>query len=579
VWPERFGNYFVVRKIASGGMADVYLCRLRGAEGFEKTAAVKVIPGRLSASPRFRDLFVREARIAAALSHPNLVQVFDFGRAGESLFLAMEFVPGWNLAQVAARIRSLSAPPPLEIWRAWTEGMVEGLGYLHSRKVVHRDVSPGNVLLSRSGIVKIADFGIARPGEEREGNRTGWEGKVSYLSPEQAGGKPATFRSDLFSAAVVSAELFLPGRLFEGTDEEEILSRIRSHSIGNLPSGRFPPEVDGLLRKALHPLPEERYPDAGSFSRAIAEAVPGAPARAGIVAFFDSLFPEDPGDEETVVEEAGPSGMGGGLVRERREEYRSGRGRLLGVGIATGVVAAVSLGTFLLTRTSMERTPDPSVPRESVSAASVTPSSVPVSAKQSPAAGTARVGRPAGSVHGASIRREDPAPPPPVPAPAPRSPLPGQTSAESPEALFLVTVPSGAAVLRDDGTHLGNTPLRIERRNRTGDGVLLRHPGYRDQRIPFSALSGRSEFRVEMEPRTGTIPVLQAIPWARVYEGERLLGVTPIVSLRLPVGEHTLRFVNEALGVDRAETLEIREGENGKVVVPLVRRGEKEPRY
>jgi len=377
---------------------------------------------------------------------------------------------------------------------------------------------------------------------------------------------------------VVSAELFLPGRLFGGRDDEEILSRIRNHSIGNLPPGRFPPEVDGLLRKALHPLPEERFPDAGSFSRAIAEAVPGAPARAGIAAFFDSLFPEDPGDQETVVEEAGPSGMGGGLVRERREEYRTGRGRLLGVGIATGV-AAVSLGTFLLTRTPMERAPDPSVPRESVSAASVAASSVPASAKQSPAAGTARVGRPAGSVRGASIRREDPAPPRPVPAPAPRSPFPGPTSAGSPEALFLVTVPSGAAVLRDDGTLLGNTPLRIARRNRTGDGVLLRHPGYRDQRIPASALSGRSEFRVEMEPRTGTIPVLQAIPWARVYEGERLLGVTPIVSLRLPVGEHTLRFVNEALGVDRAETLEIREGENGKVVVPLVRRGEKEPRY
>ena len=148
MWPERFGNHFVVRKIASGGMSDVYLCRLRGEEGFEKQSAVKVIHPRLSASARFRDLFVREARIAAALSHPNLVQVFDFGREGESLYLAMEFVPGWNLAQVAVQLRSQPVSLPLEIWRIWTEGMIDGLGYLHARKIVHRDISPGNVLFN-----------------------------------------------------------------------------------------------------------------------------------------------------------------------------------------------------------------------------------------------------------------------------------------------------------------------------------------------------------------------------------------------------------------------------------------------
>lgn len=93
-----------------------------------------------------------------------------------------------------------------------------------------------------------------------------------------------------------------------------------------------------------------------------------------------------------------------------------------------------------------------------------------------------------------------------------------------------------------------------------------------DRRIPAAALPGLSEFRVEMERRTGTIPVLQAIPWARVYEGERVLGVTPIFSLRMPVGPHTLRFVNEELGVDRNETVEVREGGNPKLVVPLVRR-------
>lgn len=545
MWPERFGNYFVVRKIASGGMSDVYLCRYRGEEGFEKKAAVKVIHPRLSASGHFRDLFVREARIAAALSHPNLVQVFDFGRGGESLYLAMEFVPGWNLAQVAAQLRSQSVSLPLEIWRAWTEGMIDGLGYLHARKIVHRDVSPGNVLLSRSGIVKITDFGIARPGAERERNRGGWEGKAPYLSPEQARGEPATFRSDLFSAAVISAELFLPGRLFGGTDEKAILSRIRSHSMETIPSALFPPEVVGVLRKALHPLQEERYPDAGRFSRAIAEAVPAAPARAGLATFFDTIFAEQPSDEETVVAEPIPSSGGTGMVRERKGEYGTGAGRRLGVGIAAGL-AAVSLGTFLVVGVSRERAPEPAAPAPSAQPAAALSSDGP--------SGPSAV--PAPEAAGPAVRAAAPAPP----------------AGKPPRTLYLVTDPEGATVLREDGSVLGKTPLRFDVSSWTRGELLLRNEGFVDRRIPAAALSGLSEFRVEMERRTGTIPVLQAIPWARVFEGERLLGVTPISSLRLPVGPHTFRFVNEALGVDRFETVEIREGANPKLVVPLVRR-------
>jgi len=578
VWPERFGKYFVVRKIASGGMSDVFLCRLRGEEGFEKTAAVKVIHPRLSASVRFRDLFAREARIAASLSHPNLVQVFDFGREEDSFYLAMEYIPGWNLAQVAARIRSQSMSLPLEIWRSWTEGMIEGLGYLHARNIVHRDVSPGNVLLSRSGVVKIADFGIARPGEGgRERSRFGWEGKVPYLSPEQARGEPASFRSDLFSAAVASAELFLPGRLFGGADEETILGRILSHSTETVPCELLPQPIAGLLRKALHPDPEQRYRDAADLSRAIAEAVPAAPARAGIAALFDALFPEDPGDEETVVPDPGPSVGGGGVLRERRGEYGAGGRRRLGAGIAAGI-AAVSLGALLLNTPSNERPPEPVAPPENAPSAASAPPPGRTAGGNAADADAARDVEPEDTSAGSPVRKANPVSLPAVPAATRPSPPPVALSGESSGATLLVTEPEGVDVFRDDGAVLGNTPLRIDQSARIEGGLLLRSEGYRDQRIPFTALSGRSEFRVEMEPRTGTLPVLQAIPWARVYEGERLLGVTPIVSLRLQVGVHSFRFVNEALGVDRMETVEIREGENDKVVVPLIRREGKELR-
>jgi serine/threonine-protein kinase len=247
-FPER---YIVIRKIASGGMSEVYLCRLRGEEGFEKKVAVKVIHPRLTEIARFRDLFVREARIAASISHQNLVQVFDFGRRGNSYFLAMEFVDGWNLAQAVAQLRLRSIPVPLPLWRYWMEGMLDGIAYLHSRNIVHRDISPSNVLLSRGGAVKITDFGIARGSRPGEVRTEGWEGKFSYMSPEQARGVDGDDSSDLFSAGIIAAEFFLPGRLFDGEGKEEILSRLRDHNENTLPLGLFPSHISEILRKSL----------------------------------------------------------------------------------------------------------------------------------------------------------------------------------------------------------------------------------------------------------------------------------------------------------------------------------------
>jgi serine/threonine protein kinase len=280
--PER---YIVVRKIASGGMSEVYLCRLRGEEGFEKKVAVKVIPPRLTEIARFRDLFVREARIAASLSHQNLVQVFDFGRRGNSYFLAMEFVDGWNLAQAVAQLRVRSIPIPLPLWRYWMEGMLDGIAYLHSRNIVHRDISPSNFLLSRGGAVKITDFGIARGSRPGEARKEGWEGKFSYMSPEQARGEDGDDSSDLFSAGIIAAEFFLPGRLFDGEGKEEILSRLRDHDENNLPFGLFPSHISGILKKSLSKDRTDRYPDASSFARAIRTAVPETVSRTDHVAF------------------------------------------------------------------------------------------------------------------------------------------------------------------------------------------------------------------------------------------------------------------------------------------------------
>src|SRR4030067_1866685 len=152
--PGRIGKYSVSRKIAAGGMAKIYLCRLTGDEGFGKKCPIKVIPPRLSEDRHFRDLFIREARIAASLVHPNLIQVFDFGKEGRSHYLAMEFIDGWNLSQAISQARLHSMSVPMPVWRYWVEGILAGVSHLHSQGEVHGDISPSNFLLSRGGAVK-----------------------------------------------------------------------------------------------------------------------------------------------------------------------------------------------------------------------------------------------------------------------------------------------------------------------------------------------------------------------------------------------------------------------------------------
>ncbi len=542
--PERLGKYEVLRKIASGGMSEVWLCRLSGEEGFEKKVAVKVIHPRLSDDPRFRDLFAREARIAASLSHQNLVQVFDFGRHGESCYLAMEFVPGWNLAQAAAQARLRAAPVPLPVWRYWLEGILAGIGYLHSRGIVHRDVSPSNIVLSRQGAVKIADFGIARGARQGSGGEEDREGKFSYMSPEQARGEDATCSSDLFAAAVVAAELLLPGRLFDGESPGEILDRLRGFDPGQLAKGIFPPEVDGVLRKALAWGKEGRYADADAFADALRTAVPLSAGRGQLSSYWDILFPaSETGDEATVVVEASHAALRPAVVRENRGEYGSLRTRRAKIGAASALVA-FSIGGVLVWNGM----------REGDHMGSSDPPA---------AAGPAS---PPASRAGNEGSRELPEPK------TPRVRGPADTPSDGPRGVSLETDPPGVAISVDEEIPLGNTPLRLDISPWKGRTITFRKEGYVTRAIRAESLAELPDFRMEMERQTGTVETVQAIPWAKVYDGDRYLGDTPFGPLTLATGEHRLRFVNEPLGIEKEEKVVIRPGGNPKIIVYLIRK-------
>ena len=256
-------RYDVLDRIAVGGMAEVFLAKAYGAHGFEKTLAIKRILPELASDPEFAARFIAEAKVAVKLSHANVVQVFDFGRIGESLFIAMEYVDGLDLAALLRKFKDEGRFVPLPAALHIALAIVRGLDFAHQHNVVHRDVSPSNILISRAGEVKLGDFGIAVAASPHRAGGPGPRkvmGKWRYMSPEQARGDTLDTRSDLFSAASVMFELFTGAKLFPGDEAEDIIKNIESMAIPKTSSIRpgLPSRLDEILSGPLSRKPIDR---------------------------------------------------------------------------------------------------------------------------------------------------------------------------------------------------------------------------------------------------------------------------------------------------------------------------------
>lgn len=282
--PPRLGPYELLQRIATGGMAEVYLARREGPHGFQKIVAVKRILPQLARDPDFTAMFVDEARVCAHLGHPNIVQVFDFGEHNGELYMAMELVDGTTGARLIRAAAAQEEEIPLDVSLHIALSVLRGLEYAHNARdeegkplsLVHRDVSPGNVLIDRSGAVKLTDFGIARATEVEPRTEAGQlKGKLGYMSPEQVVGRQLDARSDLFTLGIVLAELVMLRPLFAGGSELDVLMRIRDADLTALDrsAARVPDDVRNVLYRALTKDPLLRYPTAAAFADAIEEVV------------------------------------------------------------------------------------------------------------------------------------------------------------------------------------------------------------------------------------------------------------------------------------------------------------------
>jgi serine/threonine protein kinase len=280
---KKFGRYFLLDQIAQGGMAEIYRARLAVTDGAGRLIVIKRIQSGFGGNNDFLQMFRSEIKVTMGFNHPNIVQLYDFGEEQRQPYIAMELVDGKNLRQYMNRFNELKQSLPPFLAAYIIEQAASGLHYAHAFKdkisgeslnIVHRDISPQNILISYEGTVKVIDFGIAKATTNMESTRAGViKGKPSYLSPEQIYGEPLDGRSDLFALGIVLWELLVGRKLFAGDNELAVLKLIESSQTHVKPPSTFnpavPPDLDAIVMKSLTKQKDKRYQTAEEMQRAL----------------------------------------------------------------------------------------------------------------------------------------------------------------------------------------------------------------------------------------------------------------------------------------------------------------------
>jgi len=288
--PRMVGRYAVYREIAKGGMATVHFGRLLGPVGFSRTVAIKRLHPHFASDQEFVSMFLDEARLAARIQHPNVVSTLDVVALENELMLVMEYVQGESLSRLLSALRHKDERVPWRIIAATMNGILSGLHAAHEAKnergeplgIVHRDMSPQNVLVGADGVVRVFDFGIAKAAGRAQDTRAGlFKGKLSYAAPEQLAGRPLDRRVDIYATSVILWEMVTGRRMFKADDELQLYAMVKegnieppSNYVSDLPEGLEP-----LIMRGLANDPALRFASAREMAIALEEVLPHASAR------------------------------------------------------------------------------------------------------------------------------------------------------------------------------------------------------------------------------------------------------------------------------------------------------------
>ncbi|MEM9460360.1 MAG: protein kinase [Myxococcota bacterium] len=547
--PVAFGKYRLHHLIARGGMGEVYHASLVGEFGFEKPLVIKTILPEFAAQPRFIELFAAEAKTAVALTHGNIVPIYELGRAEDTFYIVMGYVDGPSVSQLLATHRRRGHPPPLAVALSIVRGVLTGLAYAHTEEpgrpaVVHRDITPRNVMVDRSGQVRIVDFGIAAQARAHPGIRAG---SIGYVSPEQARAEAVDPRADVFSTACLLYELLTLARAFP------------SEGIWSTPDMRGVPEaLQKPLLRAMALDPADRPAHASALLQSLGPAITQHAAtftETDLAAHLRVLYPDGRwnrprgvGDEPTPATRVHPTTMtfatrpipiSGELPPEHGESahaeadgsasedpgppntspaLRPGttkpgstpRRRILVIGLL--LTAAATAGLWLGLR-SLDQAPSPSIEGDDVTApAAPDPSD--------------ESGSPTSAAHD-----EDPAPTPDLPADT------------APPAMLLHVEPPGATVRIGNQRFEGSSPFTLPLPTRGSLMATVEHPGYQSQDVELRA-GQPGEHTLSLRPVSkgrGHLQVLApGVSWAEVTVDGRRRGITPLRKVDLSAGSHRL---------------------------------------
>src|ERR1043165_952561 len=280
---EQFGPYLVYERLGVGGMATVHRALEQGAEGFERMVALKRLLPHLAEDASFIKSFVREAKLASLLNPVNIVQIYELGRVGTEYFITMEYIDGRDVRRILRHARKVTGPPPIHITVGLLIQLCDALDYAHNKAdeeghplgLVHRDISPSNLIVTSGGHLKIIDFGIAKAQSNQLRTQTGRvKGKLAYMAPEAiSGSRDLDARSDIWATGVILHELLTARPLFASKNEYQTLLKVQKGDI--LSRSRLnppcPPEAAAIVFRALARHPDERYANAAELREALLE--------------------------------------------------------------------------------------------------------------------------------------------------------------------------------------------------------------------------------------------------------------------------------------------------------------------